>query len=100
MAITTFIWRFIVRQNNVMKYITRIGQKTGTLKTSKKVQKRAITVDLETEYQNLNSGSLLINGRNSSFALVGNSGPSTDSEAVTFKIRLYFCNITFNTFKI
>ncbi len=64
----------------MMKYITRIGQKTGTLKTSKNVQNTAITVDLETEYQNLNSGSLLINGRNSSFAFVGNSGPSSDSE--------------------
>lgn len=64
----------------MMKYITRIGQKTGTLKTSKKVQNKAMTVDLETEYQNLNSGNRLINGRNSSLAFVGNSGPSSDSK--------------------
>ena len=62
-----------------MKYITRIGQNTGMLKTSKKVQNTAITVDFETEYQNLNSGNLLIKGRNSSLTLVGSSGPSSDS---------------------
>jgi len=70
----------MVRQNSVMKYITRMGQNTGMLKTSKKVQTTAITVDLETEYQNLNSGNLLIKGRNSSLTLVGSSGPSSDSK--------------------
>ena len=43
-------------QKSVMKYITRIGQKTGMLKNSKKVQKKAIPVALVAEYQNLNSG--------------------------------------------
>ena len=63
-----------------MKYITRIGQNTGMLKTSKKVQITAMTVDLETEYQNLNSGNLLMKGRNSSLTFVGSSGPpSSDS---------------------
>ena len=57
-----------------------MGQNTGMLKTSKKVQTTAITVDLETEYQNLNSGSLLIKGRNSSLTFVGSSGPSSDSK--------------------
>lgn len=57
-----------------------MGQNTGMLKTSKKVQTTAITVDLETEYQNLNSGNLLIKGRNSSLTLVGSSGPSSDSK--------------------
>lgn len=55
--------------------MTRIGQKTGTLNTSKNVQSIPITVLLLIAYQNLNSGKRLINGRNSSFALVGNSGP-------------------------
>lgn len=73
------IWRFIVRQKRVMKYITSIGQNTGTLKSSKKVQNSAIMVDFETEYQNLNSGNLLMKGRNSSFTFVGSSGPSSDS---------------------
>lgn len=69
-----------------MKYITNIGQKTGMLKTSNIVQLNAIIVDLITEYQNLNSGSRLINGRNSSLAFVGNSGPSP-SEVKTNKIK-------------
>ena len=64
-------------QNKVMKYMTRIGQKTGMLKNSKKVQTKAITVALVAEYQNLNSGRRLMNGRNSSFWRVGNSGPSS-----------------------
>lgn len=67
----------------MMKYITRIGQNTGTLKTSKKVQNTAMTLDLETEYQNLNSGKRLMNGRNSSLTFVGNSGPSSESVAIT-----------------
>lgn len=54
-----------------------MGQNTGILKHSKNVQINAIIVLLLTEYQNLNSGSLLINGRNSSFARVGNSGPTS-----------------------
>lgn len=66
-------------QNSVMKYMTKIGQKTGMLKQSKKVQTVAITVDLVTEYQNLNSGSRRMNGRNSSFALVGSSGPPSSA---------------------
>ena len=63
----------------MMKYITSIGQKTGTLKNSKKVHTNAMKVDLVTEYQNLNSGKRRINGRNSSLTLVGNSGPSSAS---------------------
>lgn len=62
-------------QKSVKKYITRIGQNTGMLKQSKNVHIMAMTVDLLTEYQNLNSGKRRIKGRNSSFARVGNSGP-------------------------
>lgn len=65
----------MVTQKRVIKYKTNIGQKTGILKQSKNVQTNAIIVLLVTEYQNLNSGNRLINGRNSSFALVGSSGP-------------------------
>lgn len=32
-------------------------------------------------HQNLNSGSLRMNGRNSSFCLVGNEGPSSERQA-------------------
>lgn len=62
--------------NSIMKYSTRIGQNTGTLKQSNNVHIIAKTVDFVIEYQNLNSGNLLINGLNSSLDLVGNSGPS------------------------
>lgn len=65
----------MVMATSVKKYITSIGQKTGILNSSKNVQIKAIVVDLATEYQNLNSGKRLMNGRNSSFACVGNSGP-------------------------
>ena len=68
-------------QNSVMKYITKIGQNTGMLKNSKNVQVKAMTVDLVAEYQNLNSGSLLTKGRNSSFCLVGSSRPSLASSS-------------------
>lgn len=95
------ICRFIVMPNRVKKYKSRIGQKTGMLNTSKNVRKKAIKVALLTEslkvnlrilslivsckndcracsaYQNLNSGSLRMNGRNSSLALVGKVGPSS-----------------------
>lgn len=55
--------------------MTRMGQNTGMLKQSKNVQIKPITVLLVTEYQNLNSGNLLMKGLNSSLARVGNSGP-------------------------
>ena len=77
LEIVTFICLFIVMQKRVMKYMTRMGQKTGMLKNSQKVQKNAIAVALVAEYQNLNSGNLLMKGLNSSFWLVGSmSGPS------------------------
>ena len=57
----TLICRFIVMQNKVMKYMTRMGQKTGMLKNSKKVQKNAMTVAFVAEYQNLNSAKKLVN---------------------------------------
>merc|ERR1719412_448382 len=63
--------------------MTRIGQKTGMLKNSKNVQTKAITVAFVAEYQNLNSGNLLINGRNSSFCLVGNAISSSASSAAS-----------------
>lgn len=75
-------------QNSVMKYITSIGQNTGMLKQSNRVHIMATTVDFVTEYQNLNSGNLLMNGLNSSFDLVGNSGPSPS--VILFQIELTF----------
>lgn len=82
----TLICLFIVIQNSVIKYMTKIGQNTGMLKHSKKVQTKPIKVLFVTEYQNLNSGSLLMNGRNSSFALVGSSGPFSSATNEEMKI--------------
>merc|ERR1719367_1999677 len=77
--IICLICLFMVIQKSVMKYITRIGQNTGILKSSKKVQPKAITVALVAEYQNLNSGKRLMKGLNSSFCFVGSSNPSSSS---------------------
>jgi len=77
--IMCLIWRFIVKQKRMIKYMTRIGQNTGTLKTSKNVQMKPIIMAFVAEYQNLNSGSRRINGRNSSFVVVGKLGPSSSS---------------------
>lgn len=57
--------------------MTRIGQNTGTLNASKKVQIIPITVLFVIEYQNLNSGNRRMNGRNSSLDRVGSSGPKS-----------------------
>lgn len=62
--------------------MTNIGQNTGILKASMKVQKKAITVLLVTESQNLNSGSLRMNGLNSSVARVGRAGPLSSSPGI------------------
>ena len=70
----------MVMQKRVMKYITKIGQKTGILKNSKKEHTKAMVVALVAEYQNLNSGSRLMKGRNSSSLVVGSSGPSSSSK--------------------
>ena len=75
----TLICLFMVIQKRVMKYITRIGQNTGILKNSKKVQAKAIVVALVAEYQNLNSGSLRMKGLNSSLLDVGRAGPSSSA---------------------
>lgn len=87
LKLNTLICLFIVIQNNVMKYITRIGQNTGILKASTKVQQKAIKVLLVTDSQNLNSGNRLMNGLNSSLALVGNAGPFSSSVGKIIKIN-------------
>jgi len=75
--IICWICLFIVMQNSVMKYITSIGQNTGTLKQSNSVQNNPMSVDFTIPNQNLNSGSRRINGRNSCVDLVGNPSPSS-----------------------
>ncbi len=46
----TLIWRFIVIVKRIMKYITSIGQNTGTFNAWKNVQKNAITTALNALY--------------------------------------------------
>lgn len=75
----TRICRFIVMQNSVMKYSTRIGQNTGMLNMSKHVHSMPMQVLLLTAYQNLNSGRRRMNGRNSSLERVGSSGPPSSA---------------------
>lgn len=45
----TLICLFIVMQKSMMKYITSIGQNTGTLKASKNVQIMAMTMPFVAE---------------------------------------------------
>jgi len=64
--------------------MTKTGQKTGRLKISKKVQNKLMMTALVALCQNLNSGSLLMKGRNSSSAFVGrlDCPPSRPSSSV------------------
>lgn len=123
-AALTLICLFMVMQKSMMKYMTRMGQNTGTLNASKKVHTMATRMPFvaaclgprtgvttcvgvpapasraplcpprppawsaglhptcqlrraPSAHQNLNSGSLRMKGRNSSFCLVGSEGPSS-----------------------
>jgi hypothetical protein len=55
----------------MIQYITSTGQKTGRSKIVKKLQKKPMAIAFVAEYQNLNSGSLLTKGLNSSFSFDG-----------------------------
>lgn len=87
LCVLTLICLFMVMQNNVMKYMTRMGQKTGMLKKSKKVQVKAISVAFVAEYQNLNSGRRRMKGRNSSLCRVGSDKPSSRRKQHEIKIK-------------
>ena len=47
---STLICLFIVKKKRIMKYMTKIGQKTGMLKASKNVQNKAIRIALVEPY--------------------------------------------------
>mmetsp|Transcript_6533 Transcript_6533/g.8128 ORF Transcript_6533/g.8128 Transcript_6533/m.8128 type:complete len:88 (-) Transcript_6533:135-398(-) len=84
----------MVMKNKMQKYITKIGQNTGISKTEKKVMKNDIPVPLKQANQNLNSGSLLVKGLNSSPELVGSDGPSNGSSSGERKaIKLFNRNM-------
>ena len=57
-------------KNSTKKYNNNIGQNTGTSNISKNVINIDVTIALEHEYQNLNSGSLLANGLDLSFKYI------------------------------
>lgn len=85
----------MVAKNSTKKYMRRIGQKTGTSKTEKKVMTMPMAVPRAQANQNLNSGNRRANGRNSfpSLDVCGNVGPlslalgssSGDRKAVDYK---------------
>ena len=64
----------LVKLKSIMKYTTNTGQNTGTLNTPNHVQTNAMAIALVLECQNLNSGNLLMKGRNSSSCFVGSVG--------------------------
>ena len=72
---------FIVMKKRMKKYINRMGQKTGTSNTEKKVMIIQVAVPLVQANQNLNSGSRRAKGRNSfpSLSVVGSPGCSLGS---------------------
>ena len=70
---------FIVMKKSTQKYMTKIGQKTGTSKIGKNVMKKLVPVPLVQVNQNLNSGNLLVKGLYSSCEEVGRDGPSSYS---------------------
>lgn len=61
----------LVRTNRMIQYMTKTGQNTGTSKMVNHVVRKAMKTALVAEYQNLNSGNLLTNGRNSCDSFVG-----------------------------
>mmetsp|Transcript_4813 Transcript_4813/g.7047 ORF Transcript_4813/g.7047 Transcript_4813/m.7047 type:complete len:88 (+) Transcript_4813:354-617(+) len=70
-------------KNKMQKYMTKIGQNTGTSNIEKKVIKKDVHVPRKHANQNLNSGIFLVKGLYSfpSAALVGNPGPSVGSSS-------------------
>lgn len=70
----------LVSENRMMKYTTKTGQNTGTLKIPNHVQTKAMAIALVALCQNLNSGNLLMKGRNSSSFFEGSVGSPPSSK--------------------
>jgi hypothetical protein len=66
------------------QYMTRTGQKTGTLKTSNQLHTKEIRTARVAECQNLNSGKRRMKGRNSSSCFVGREPAAPSS--ISFSI--------------
>jgi len=61
----------LVKANRINQYTTKTGQKTGRSNMENHEQTNPMATAFVAEYQNLNSGSRLTNGRNSSSCFVG-----------------------------
>ena len=77
--IICLICLLMVNAKRATKYIKRIGQNTGISKIEKKVKKKHKKVTLIELCQNLNSGNLLMKGRNSSV-----NSPASNSSFCSF----------------
>lgn len=77
----------LVNENSIRKYTTSTGQKTGTLNIENHVQKKLMAIALVAECQNLNSGSRLMKGRNSSSFFVGSEEPVSPSSRPSSWVR-------------
>lgn len=64
------------------QYITRTGQNTGTSKTASQLHTKAMAMARVAQYQNLNSGSRRMKGRNSSSFLTGS--PPADPSSMSW----------------
>lgn len=73
----------LVRKNRMNQYITKTGQKTGTLNISNQLQKKASAMTVVAECQNLNSGRRRMKGRNSSSDFVGSDPTEPSSISVS-----------------
>jgi len=77
----------MVNTNKTQKYITRIGQYTGTSNTAENVMKKEIKVARVVDNQNCHSGRRRTNGRNSSSRVLGRGegvslSPPSSSSAI------------------
>lgn len=66
------------------QYMTRTGQKTGTLKISNQLQAKPMVMARVAQYQNLNSGSRRMKGLNSSSFLTGS--PPAEPSSMSWSI--------------
>ena len=76
----------LVKENRISQYMTSTGQNTGRLKISNQLQTKLMVMALVAACQNLNSGSLLMNGLNSSSCLVGRADSPSSSPSSCVKL--------------
>mmetsp|Transcript_18151 Transcript_18151/g.41999 ORF Transcript_18151/g.41999 Transcript_18151/m.41999 type:complete len:126 (+) Transcript_18151:156-533(+) len=82
---------FMVMKKSTKKYISKMGQNTGTSNMEKNVMTMQVRVPLVQANQNLNSGNRLAKGRNSSLDNCGRVGPDSlgSSKGLKKAIKLF-----------